>query len=179
MHNWLATLLVSINSWVSPIYTATWKFISPDQFNFLLLGSLQLKNGASDRKNEKNFKKVKVMGDWPDKIFNMKTTWKYKTKLPTSKLVELTWSFQIQKRGRKLYTERHSGPELHFHTAVSQLIRHDNFVNSGLLTNAMVLWHAQEEVTEGNSQRSEKNLGEETVRSSLDPDGLMNIWPWT
>ena len=25
------------------------------------------------------------MGDWPDKIFNMKTTWKYKTKLPTSK----------------------------------------------------------------------------------------------
>ena len=35
----------------------------------------------------------------------------------------------------------------------------------------------QEEVTEGNIQRSEKNFGEETVRSTLDPDGQMNPGP--
>jgi len=42
------------------------------------------------------------------------------------------------------------------------------------LTNAMVLWHAQQEVTEGNVQGSEKNFGEETVRSTMYPDGQMN-----
>ena len=38
---------------------------------------------------------------------------------------------------------------------------------------------AQEQVTEGNIQRSEKHFGEETVRSTLDPDGQMNTQPWT
>ena len=42
--------------------------------------------------------------------------------------------------GRKLYTECHRGPELHFHTAVSRLIRYDSFVNSGLCSNSPTRW---------------------------------------
>ena len=55
--------------------------VRPDQFNFLLLGSLQLKNGANDRKK----KKKKGDPDWPDKIFNMKNNLKIQDKTPNLK----------------------------------------------------------------------------------------------
>ncbi len=53
-----------------------------------------------------------------------------------------------------------------------------NFIDSGLITTAMVLFtHAQEEVSEGNVQRTKENFGEETTRSTLEPDGEVNTWP--
>ncbi len=54
-----------------------------------------------------------------------------------------------------------------------------NFIDSGLITTAMVLFtHAQEEVSEGNVQRTKENFGkDQTLRSTLDPDGEVNTWP--
>ncbi len=41
----------------------------------------------------------------------------------------------------------------------------------------MVLFtHAQEEVSEGNVKRTKESFGEETARSTLDPDGEVNTW---
>ncbi len=52
-----------------------------------------------------------------------------------------------------------------------------NFIDSGLTTTAMVLFtHAQEEVSEGNVKRTKESFGEETARSTLDPDGEVNTW---
>ncbi len=51
-------------------------------------------------------------------------------------------------------------------------------IDSGLITTVMVLFtHVQEEVSEGNVQRTKENFGEETTRSTLDPDGEVNTWP--
>ncbi len=54
-----------------------------------------------------------------------------------------------------------------------------DFIDSGPITNATVLFtqsHAQEEVSEGNVQRTKENFCEETARSTLEPDGEV---PWT
>ena len=84
--------------------------------------------------------------------------------------------------GRKLYTEHYRGPELHFHTAVSRLIRHDNFVNSGLCSSSPTWWSCDTRRKRSSkviSSGVKKLFGEETVRSTLDPDGQMNTRPWT
>ncbi len=53
-----------------------------------------------------------------------------------------------------------------------------NFIDSGLITTTTALFtHAQEEVSKGNVQRTKENFGEETARSTLDPDGEVNTWP--
>ncbi len=62
-------------------------------------------------------------------------------------------------------------------TLMNTLQIYTNFIDSGLITTAMVLFtYAQEEVSEGNVQRTKENLGEETARSTLDPDGEVNTW---
>ncbi len=52
-----------------------------------------------------------------------------------------------------------------------------SFIDSGLITTAMVLFTlALEEVSEGNVQRTKEHFSEETARSTLDPDGEVNTW---
>jgi len=132
--------------------------LRPDQFNFLLLGSLQLKNGASDRLKKKNNKNQRGTGQiiWKQ-LENTR-----QNSQPQKNMHSCTNNLQIH---NILYTERHRGPELLFHTAISQLIRHDSFVNSGLLTHAMVLWHTQEEVTTSSGVKKKNWWGDSEVRS--------------
>ncbi len=55
-----------------------------------------------------------------------------------------------------------------------------NFIDSTRITTTMFLFtHGQEEVSEGNVQRTKEKFGEETVRYTLDPDGEVNTWPRT
>ncbi len=61
---------------------------------------------------------------------------------------------------------------------MSALQIYTNFIDSGLITTVMVLFtHVQEQVSKGNVQRTKENFGEETARSTLDPDGEVNTWP--
>jgi len=115
--------------------------IRPDQFNFLLLGSLQLKNGASNRKKKMiiiipgqiKYENNTRQNSQPQKTCTpARTTYKSIILAMHSCMNDLQIHNIIQKQHKsrtwkKTLHRVPQGPKLHFHTAVSRLIRNDNF----------------------------------------------------